>query len=303
MGRGAAVVVALAVAVLGCGGSSDESRELEDGGGDSRVEGAAVPAGLDPDAGIAFSVEAKGDLEFQHKGGVLCEVYENELLISFLQADDPFLGYEIRVEDFSGSGSYDGAVALERRGASSAGPVGLEATVEEGGPLPLITGSFSGTFSGALGSSSLAGTFQCASDLGDPSAAVATPSGAWIEYEVSGDASAKLREPEVMVCSRGEAGVLLARSLGAWTVDIETETSGWGEVGARFTLSAPTHLAELRNAGTDPRFRGSGRVVLEEKGVDRFGFPDVEGRFEADGLTSDGGHDLNLSGTFRCGVM
>lgn len=132
---------------------------------------------------------------------------------------------------------------------------------------------------------------------------VATASTVWIEYAVSGDASAQLREPDVMICSRGEDDVLLARSLGAWVVDIETESSGWGEIPARFTLSAPSELEGLDSPGRDPRFRGSGRIVLEDKGTDRFGMPDVEAHFEAQGLTSHGGHTLDLSGTFRCGVM
>ena len=132
---------------------------------------------------------------------------------------------------------------------------------------------------------------------------VATASSVWIEYTVSGDASAQGREPDVMICGRGDDDVLLARSLGDWVVDIETESSGWGEIQARFTLSAPSELEGLDSPGRDPRFRGSGRVVLEDKGRDRFGMPDVEGHFEAQGLTSHGGHTLNLSGAFRCGVM
>ncbi len=139
------------------------------------------------------------------------------------------------------------------------------------------------------------------SNGGEPSGALS--GGAWIEYTVSGDASAQLREPDVMICGRGDDDVLLARSLGAWVVDIETESSGWGEISARFTLSAPSELEGLDSPGRDPRFRGSGRVVLEDKGRDRFGMPDVEGTFEALGLTSHGGHTLNVSGTFRCGVM
>ncbi len=286
-----------------CGGSDQPGAEAGENGQVSHPDGAAVPEGLDPDAGIMFAVEARGDLAFEHTGGAMCEVYQNELMVSFLQTDDPFLGYELRIADFSGAGSYRGRVTLERNGVESTGTVELDATVQEGDLLPQLTGSFSGTAEGALGSTSLAGTFQCATDLGDPSAAVATSTGAWIEYSVSGDASAQLREPDVMVCGRGDGDVLLARSLGAWVVDIETESSGWGDLTARFTLSAPGHLDELKSPGRDPRFRGSGRVVLEDKGTDRFGMPDLEGRFEAEGLTSDAGHHLNLSGTFRCGVM
>jgi hypothetical protein len=302
--RGLAATVTLtALLATACGGSGQPGAEAGENGQLSRADGAGVPEGLDPDAGILFAVEATGDLAFEHTGGALCEVYQNELMVSFLQTDDLFLGYELRVDGFSGDGSYHGTVTLERNGVESTGPVELDATVREGDLLPLLTGSFSGTAAGALGSTSLAGTFQCATDLGDPSAAVAIPTGAWIEYAVSGDTSAQLREADVMVCGRGEGGVLLARSLGAWIVDIETESSGWGDLTARFTLSAPGQLDELKSPGSDPRFRGSGRIELENKGTDRFGMPDVEARFEAVGLTSDAGHSLNLSGTFRCGVM
>ena len=304
--RAAALTLTLLL-VTACGGSDQSGAAAEGDGqaprGDVARVNAEIPDGLDPEEGITFTVEATGDLAFEHKGGAMCDVYQDELMVSFLQADDPFLGYELRVVGFSGAGSYDGTVRLERRGAESTGSAELEATIREGDLLPQLTGSFSGTASGALGQVSLKGVFQCGTDLGDPSAAVATPSGAWIEYAVSGDAAAELREPDVMVCSRGDGGVLLARSLGAWVVDIETDTSGWGDLTARFTLSAPGQLDELKSPGRDPRFRGSGRVVLEDKGTDRFGMPDVEGRFEAEGLTSDGGHHLNLSGAFRCGVM
>jgi len=302
--RGLAAGVTLtALLATACGGSGQTGEEALEDSQVSQADGAGVPEGLDIDAGVLFAVEGKGDLAFEHTGGAICEVYQNELMVSFLQTDDPFLGYELRIDGFSGDGSYKGVVTLERNGVESTGPAELDATIQEGDLLPRLTGSFSGKATGALGSTSLAGIFQCATDLGDPSAAVAIPTGAWIEYAVSGDASAQLREPDVMICSRGEGGVLLARSLGAWVVDIETETSGWGDITARFNLSAPAQLDELKTPGKDPRFRGLGRVVLEDKGTDRFGMPDVEGRFEAEGLTSEGGYHLNLSGAFRCGVM
>lgn len=135
------------------------------------------------------------------------------------------------------------------------------------------------------------------------SSASTASSGAWIEYEVSGDASAQDREEDVMICGRGDDEVLLARSLGDWVVDIETESSGWGELSANFTVSAPSELDGLKTPGQDPRFRGKGRVVLEDKGRDRFGMPDVEGHFETEELTSRGGHSLTVKGAFRCGVM
>ena len=208
----AAAVILTTLLATACGGSGQTGEEALEDSQVSQANGAGVPEGLDIDAGVLFAVEGKGDLAFEHTGGAICEVYQNELMVSFLQTDDPFLGYELRVDGFSGDGSYHGTVTLERNGVKSTGPVELDATVREGDLLPQLTSSFSGTAAGALGSTSLTGTFQCATDLGDPSAAVANPTGAWIEYAVSGDASAELREPDVMICGRG-GGWRVARPL------------------------------------------------------------------------------------------
>ncbi len=296
------VGILVAAFTIGCDGAGEDGGTVE-GEGSTREEPAEVPEGLSPDQGVLFTLAATGELEFRHTGGAVCDVYEDELLVSFLQTDDLFLSYELRIPDFTGAGTYSGTFVAKREGAETRGPIELEVSLREGDLLPVLTGFLTGSVEGALGSASLSGTFQCKTDLGDPSAPVTTPSGAWIEYSVRGEATADLREDEVMVCSRGENGVLLARSLGAWVIDIETESAGFGSTPARITLSAPPHLDELHKPGRDPRFYGTGQVTLEDMGTNRFGMPDVEGRFEAPGLTSDLGGRLDLEGVFRCGVM
>ncbi len=263
----------------------------------------AVPEGLDPDGGVTFVLESRGDLSFEHTGGALCEVYQGELLVSFLQTDDPFLGYELRVPDFDGEGAYAGSLTVERNGPAAAGDVELKTSIREGDVLPVLTGTLSGTVDGELGTGVVSGSFQCRIDPAALGRGPDEDAANWVEYTVTGAASATLREPEAILCSTADDGRFMVQTLGAWVISLESAGAEPGERAASFSVAPPSHLSELREPGLDPRFRGRGLLWLRDGGKGPYGGRRVEADFEATGLRSDAGHELGVRGSFRCGVM
>ena len=300
--RAWAMVLLPAAFALGCGESRASDASEETPAGDDTETQVRIPAGLDPAEGLQFALESSGDITFRHTGAVLCEAYAGELLISFLQVDDPFLGYELSVPDFEGDGRFAGRFSLERRGATSAGAVEVDAEDRRKGDMRVITGRLTGAADGEAGHASVFGSFHCEM-AGDAPVPTSMESSAWIEYAVTGDAQAELREDDVMICSRSEEGGLMARSLGAWTVDIETEWPGTGQGAGAFTVAAPPHVDALRGSGRDSRLRGAGTLTLEDTGPGPLGLPSLQGRFEAPDLVSDLDHRIGIAGSFRCSIL
>jgi len=301
-GRAWAIMLLPAGVALGCGESQRaDAPALMPDGGESETA-VRMPAGLAPDEGIQFALESSGDITFRHTGGALCEEYAGELLVSFLQIDDPFLGYELSVPDFGGDGRFTGRFTIERRGDASSGDVEVETEDRQEGDSRIITGQLTGAADGEAGHASVSGVFYCEM-AANAAVASSTSSGAWMEYTVTGDAQAELREEDVMICSRSDEGGLMARSLGAWTVDIETDWSGAGQGVGAFSVAAPPHVDALRGSGRDPRLRGEGVVTIEDTGGGPMGLPSVQGWFEAPDLVSDLGRTIGIVGSFRCSIL
>ncbi len=133
-----------------------------------------------------------------------------------------------------------------------------------------------------------------------PSAAM--KSGAYIEYTVTGDVELSAREQEVVLCSTSSDG-FKAHTIGKWNFSLDTEGSGPGSHGVRFMVAAPSEIEAVNVRGTDDRFYGDGTMTIEDAGRDNVGFPAVNVRFSATGLTSRPGYKIDVEGSFFCGVM
>jgi len=167
--------------------------------------------------------------------------------------------------------------------------------------LALLTfAACGGSESGDYTEETQAALQAAATSAAAPSAAM--KSGAYIEYTVTGDVELSDREEEVVLCSTSEDG-FLAHTIGKWNFSLDAEGSGPGSHGVRFMVAAPPEIEAVNVRGTDDRFYGDGTMTIEDAGKDNVGFPAVKVSFSATGLASRPGHQINVKGSFFCGVM
>ena len=131
----------------------------------------------------------------------------------------------------------------------------------------------------------------------------ATFAGNRIEYEVTGTVEASGAEDDVMMCGITEDPEFEARSLGEWVISFELPSIEPGEREALFIVAAPAGLIQHEGLSLDPRFRGTGQVVVKDAGTDDFGFKATEVEFSGTGLVNAYDESVDLKGKFSCGVM
>ena len=126
----------------------------------------------------------------------------------------------------------------------------------------------------------------------------------FIEYSVTGSATASGRDVDVVLCSKGEDGFNI-HSMGAWVFSFDAPSADPGEYEAQLRVAAPDEIATLHddNFRTDDRLSGDATIVIERAGTGQANLPLVRIRFAAKGLASDTGAKIDVEGTLVCAVM
>jgi len=126
----------------------------------------------------------------------------------------------------------------------------------------------------------------------------------FIEYSVTGSATASGRDVEVVLCSKGEEGFNI-HSMGAWVFSFDAPSADPGEYEAQLRVAAPDDVAALHddNFRTDDRLSGNAAIAIERAGTGPANLPLVRIRFAAKGLASDTGAKIDVEGTLVCAVM
>jgi hypothetical protein len=133
---------------------------------------------------------------------------------------------------------------------------------------------------------------------------VAASADNWIEYEVTGTVSASAREDEIMICSITEDDRFLARSLGTWIIDIDSQGTEAGTRSAEMVVAAPTGMVKVEGPpGRDVRFRGEGTITVTEAGRDAMGMRVVEVEYSSTGLANWYEQTIDVSGSLKCPVL
>ena len=126
----------------------------------------------------------------------------------------------------------------------------------------------------------------------------------YIEYSVTGSATASGRDGEVVLCSKGDDAFNI-HSMGTWVISIDAPSAEPGEHEAQLRVAAPDDVTALHddNFRTDDRLYGDGTIVIERAGTGQASLPLVRVRFAAKGLASDTGAKIDVEGTLVCAVM
>jgi len=126
----------------------------------------------------------------------------------------------------------------------------------------------------------------------------------FIEYRVTGTATAAGRDPDVVLCSRSEEGLTI-HTMGAWVFDFEVPSAAPGEHDATVRIAAPDSVAALhdRNLMTDDHLTGTAKLVVGSAGRGQMNIPLLRIRFTAKGLTSETGATGDVAGTLVCALM
>jgi hypothetical protein len=126
----------------------------------------------------------------------------------------------------------------------------------------------------------------------------------FIEFRVTGTATASGRDPDVILCSRSEEGLTI-HTMGAWVFDFEVPSAAPGEHDARLRIAAPDSVTALHdnNLMTDDRLSGDAKLVVVSAGRGQMNLPLLRIRFTAKGLTSETGATGDVTGTLVCALM
>jgi hypothetical protein len=126
----------------------------------------------------------------------------------------------------------------------------------------------------------------------------------FIEYTVTGTASASGREPDVVLCSRSEDGLTI-HTMGTWIFDFEVPSAAPGEHDATVRVAAPDSVTALHDNDlrTDDHLTGNAKLVVESAGRGQMNIPLLRIRFTATGLTSETGATGGVRGTIVCALM
>ncbi|MGD2215515.1 MAG: hypothetical protein PVJ64_02110 [Gemmatimonadales bacterium] len=126
----------------------------------------------------------------------------------------------------------------------------------------------------------------------------------FIEYTVTGSASASGREVDVVMCSSSEDGLNI-HSMGEWVFTFDAPSAEAGEHEARVRVAAPTAVTALHDDDfrTDDRLTGDGTIIVESAGKGEMGIPLLRVRYTAEGLSSDTGATIDVEGTLVCPLL
>ena len=126
----------------------------------------------------------------------------------------------------------------------------------------------------------------------------------YIEYSVTGSATASGRDGEVVMCSVSEDGLNI-HSMGSWVFSFDAASAEPGEHEAQARVAAPEDVAALHddNFRTDDRLSGDATLVIESAGTGKANLPLLRVRFTAKELTSATGATIGVEGTLVCPVM
>ena len=126
----------------------------------------------------------------------------------------------------------------------------------------------------------------------------------YIEYAVSGCATASGRVGEVVMCCVSEDGLNI-HSMGSWVFSFDAPSAEPGEQEAQARVAAPDDVAALHddNFRTDDRLSGDATLVIESAGTGKANLPLLRVRFTAKELTSATGATIGVEGTLVCPVM
>ena len=126
----------------------------------------------------------------------------------------------------------------------------------------------------------------------------------FIEYAVTGTATASGRDADVVLCSVSE-GQLTIHTMGTWVFDFEGTTAEPGEHDAAIRIAAPESFTALHDTDlrTDDHLSGTAKLVISSAGRGQANTPLLRVRFTADSLTSEIGAHAKVTGTLVCPVM
>lgn len=126
----------------------------------------------------------------------------------------------------------------------------------------------------------------------------------YIEYTVTGSATASGRDADVVLCSVSE-GQLTIHTMGSWVFDVEGTTAAPGAHDATLRVAAPASVAALHdtNIRTDDHLSGPAKLVISSAGQGQANIPLIRVRFTADSLSSETGAHVKAAGTLVCPVM
>jgi hypothetical protein len=123
----------------------------------------------------------------------------------------------------------------------------------------------------------------------------------FIEYSVTGSATASGRDADAVMCSVSEDGLNI-HSMGDWIFSLEAPAADPGEYQARLRVAAPEEIAALHddNFRTDDRLIGDATITIEPAGTGQMNIPLLRVKFTATGLTSATGAAIDVTGTLIC---
>jgi hypothetical protein len=126
----------------------------------------------------------------------------------------------------------------------------------------------------------------------------------FIEYSVTGSATASGRDVDAVLCSVSEDGLII-HSIGDWVFTLESASDDPGEHEAQMRVAAPDEVTALHddNFRTDDRLTGVGTIVLETAGTGQMNLPLIRVQFSAKELTSDTGASIAVTGSVVCAKM
>ena len=105
------------------------------------------------------------------------------------------------------------------------------------------------------------------------------------------------------MCSITEDPAFEARSLGEWIISFELPSIEPGEREGLLVVAAPDGLLQHEGVDLDPRFKGTGQVVVKDAGTDNFGFKAIDVEFSGTGLVNAFEESVDLKGKFSCSVF
>ncbi len=137
-----------------------------------------------------------------------------------------------------------------------------------------------------------------------PSARAQAQSPTFIQWSVTGTATASGRD-EAILCSPHDQGGLTIHSMGSWVFDFESPSQRPGTVDAPITVAAPAAVAALHdgNIRTDDKLAGTARLVIASAGRGMGNIQLLRIQFTADSLASEIGKHGRATGTIVCAVM
>jgi hypothetical protein len=126
----------------------------------------------------------------------------------------------------------------------------------------------------------------------------------FIQWSVTGPASASGRD-EAILCSPTDEGGLTIHSMGEWVFDFEVPSAAPGNHDAPIRIAAPESVRALHDTDirTDDRLAGTAKLVIASAGRGMGNIPLLRIQFTADSLESEIGARGRATGTIVCAVM